>query len=181
MRLVPLIVLTGAAILASPEVAHAEARGDLDLEASAGASRTWLDLPTNDARTQLALALAIGLRASPDVAISARGTVDIGEGPTTTTALGVHVRLDRGRYFAGIGPAIAHVAGPVDASRSFSSMPPAIDSLALLVDLRAGIRISRAYVAVELMPLFAFSDVSVAADADLGAALHAGVAVGVAY
>jgi hypothetical protein len=169
------------ATLVSPALAHAEARGDLDLEASAGASRTWLDLADNDARTQLALALGFGLRASPDVAISVRGTVDIGEGPTTTTALGVHARLDRGRYFAGIGPAIAHVRGPADASRRFAAMPPAIDALAFMIDLRAGVRVSRAYVAVELMPLVPFSNLSVDADADLGAALHAGVAVGLAY
>ena len=92
-----------------PSDAIAQTRGDLDLEASAGASRTWLDLPTNDARTQAALALGFGLRATPDLALSLRGTVDIGEGPTTTTALGVHARYDRGRYFAGAGPAIAHI------------------------------------------------------------------------
>jgi hypothetical protein len=164
-----------------PSVARAQKRGDLDLEASAGASRTWLDLPTNDARTQAALALGFGLRATPDLALSLRGTVNIGEGPTTTTALGIHARYDRGRYFAGAGPAIAHVRGPADESRSFASMPPSIDALAVMLDLRAGVRLSHAYVAVELKPLFVFFDESVNADADLDLAFGASVAIGVAY
>ncbi len=164
---------------ATPAVA--ETRGDLDLEASAGASRTWLDLPANDARTQLALALAFGVHVRPDVALSLRGTIDVGEGPTTTSALGVHARLDRGRYFAGIGPAIARVRGPADPSRSFASMPPAIDALAVMLDMRVGLRVAPAYVALELSPMYAFVNDSVDASATLGAALHAGVALGIAY
>lgn len=173
-------VVLGVALVAAP-TASAETRGDLDLEGSAGASRAWFDLPNNDGRTQAALALGFGLRATPEIAVSLRGTVDIGEGPTTTTALGVHARYDRGRYFAGAGPAIAHVRGPADQARSFESMPPSFDALAFMIDLRAGIRVSRAYVAVELKPLFVFFDQSVNADADLDAVVDASVVVGVAY
>ncbi|NVB81320.1 MAG: hypothetical protein HOV81_23190 [Kofleriaceae bacterium] len=178
MRL--LIACAGVALVATP-TASAQSRGDLDLEASAGPSRTWFDLPTNDARTQAALALGFGLRATPDLALSLRGTVDIGEGPTTTTALGVQARYDRGRYFVGAGPAIARVRGPADESRSFESMPPSINALAVMLDLRAGVRVSHAYFALELKPLFVFSDIAVDASADLDLAFGASVAVGVSY
>lgn len=167
--------------LGSSATAFAQARGDLDLEASAGATRAWLDLPTNDGRTQLSLALGFGLRATPEIAVALRGTVDFSEGPTTMTAIGVHARGDRGRYFAGIGPAIAHIHGPADPSRSAMTLPPTIDSLGFVLDVRVGVRLAPAYVALEARPIWAFANDAVTADATLDAMFDLSLAVGVAY
>jgi len=154
---------------------RAHKTGDMAIDAGVGVEKAWLDLPDDNVSPMMAeLHAGMGVYASPVLAIGLRGHVVVGGGPTTITSLGIDVQLDRGGIFVAACPAIAslHVA---------SAIPElgAADALAAAVELRAGLDLGRASVAIVATPMYAFANDSVDPSNQLHGALRLGASVAI--
>jgi hypothetical protein len=138
--------------------------GDIAMDIGAGTQKTWLQHP-HDTASPLLIDLNAGMvvYASPVFAVGLRGHVTIGRGPTTITSLAADLRRDRGGLFFAASPGIAKVRGPDET-----------DALAAVVELRAGLDLGSAQVALAATPLYAFANDSFMP----GSAMGVGILVG---
>jgi hypothetical protein len=141
--------------------------GDFAMDIGAGTAKAWLQHP-HDTASPLLLDLNAGMivYGSPTFAVGLRGHVTIGRGPTTITSLAADLRLDRGGLFFAASPGIAKVRGPDETN-----------SLAAAVELRAGLDLGSAQVALGVTPLYAFANDSFMSGAEMGVGLLVGANV----
>jgi hypothetical protein len=123
-----------------------------------------------------------GAHVSPDLAVSLRGHVQVGTGPTTLTSIGLDTRwmrahwgcacgrVPRPRFFVSMGPAIGRLHGPGE-----------VDALVALLDGRFGVSYRSAHVSLDVIAGHALANDSIAPDAALTWLSRAGISAGIDY
>jgi len=156
--------------------------GDPVLEASVGVGRASFEAPASETRTTADVAGGFGAYVSPDLAVSLRGHVQVGTGPTTLTSIGLDTRWmqaqrgckcrrgPRPRYFVSIGPAIGRVHGPGE-----------VDALVALLEGRFGVYYRGAHVSIDVLAGHALANDSIAPEAALTWLSRAGISAGIDY